>query len=523
MSYDNCGGDPWSIEWNLNGSMLASAGKDKCIHLFDPRQLDQAVVAKGHGGIKPMRIQWNLAGDKIVTVGANDFNERQYGVFDVRDMSKPLVMAKLDTNTQPMMMHFDPYTNAMFIMNRGSKLTQMFYLEEAGSKGVPELKNMDNFMAKSDPHLSMFFYPKRLTNCADKEINRAIRYTGKQAEFLSFKVMVKAWVPELFPDVPSGESASNFEKWAAGENAAPNMFTFDPDSVPDLNTAPSSFQKMVTITKPRAETTVVKKQVEEVKLVSSFAPSSNADKQKIASLENTVKTQDAKIKELEATVAALNAKLSAYESGAQVQAQVPVANGGTKLVYWDVRGLGEAIRLQLTYLGVQFEDKSYETTDDMSFRQAWLDDKFNLGMDFPNLPYFEDNGFKMSETLAIHQYIADKWMPQLLGETPEERADVDMMAYIVKEIRMKVNMPCYQLQGTPEDMEGLVNVAFEQLGRITPRLERQQYICGNKISYVDFFLYETLQFFDFITKGQIYTKYACLKTYCDTIKALPEL
>ena len=38
----------------------------------------------------------------------------------------------------------------------------------------------------------------------------------------------------------------------------------------------------------------------------------------------------------------------------------------------------------------------------MSFRQKWLDDKFTIGMDFPNLPYLEDNGFKMSETLAIH-------------------------------------------------------------------------------------------------------------------------
>jgi len=52
-------------------------------------------------------------------------------------------------------------------------------------------------------------------------------------------------------------------------------------------------------------------------------------------------------------------------------------------------------------------------------------------------------------------------MPQLLGETPEERADVDMMAYIVKEIRMKVNIPCYVLEGTDEDMEGLANVAYE--------------------------------------------------------------
>lgn len=141
----------------------------------------------------------------------------------------------------------------------------MFYYEDAGSKGVPELKLMDSYMAKSDPHLSMFFFPKRYTNCADKEINRAIRYTGKQAEYLSFKVMVKAWVPELFPDVASGESSTNFEEWAAGKNPAPNMYTFDPDSVPEMTQAATPFQKMVTIQKPRAETTIQKKPQEEVK------------------------------------------------------------------------------------------------------------------------------------------------------------------------------------------------------------------------------------------------------------------
>ena len=70
-----------------------------------------------------MRIQWTKNGDKLVSVGSNDFNERQYGVFDIRDMSKPLAMAKLDNQNMPMMMHFDPYVNSMYIVNRGSKLT----------------------------------------------------------------------------------------------------------------------------------------------------------------------------------------------------------------------------------------------------------------------------------------------------------------------------------------------------------------------------------------------------------------
>jgi len=51
--------------------------------------------------------------------------------------------------------------------------------------------------------------------------------------------------------------------------------------------------------------------------------------------------------------------------------------------------------------------------------KIWGDDKFSLGFDFPNLPYFVDtDGTQITETVAIHQYIAQKWMPELLGTTP---------------------------------------------------------------------------------------------------------
>lgn len=45
-----------------------------------------------------------------------------------------------------------------------------------------------------------------------------------------------------------------------------------------------------------------------------------------------------------------------------------------------------------------------------------MSEKFNLGLDFPNLPYFIDGDYKITETLAIHAYIAEKWNPELLGK-----------------------------------------------------------------------------------------------------------
>ena len=62
-----------------------------------------------------------------------------------------------------------------------------------------------------------------------------------------------------------------------------------------------------------------------------------------------------------------------------------------KLGYWGVRGGGQVSRLLLGYTGLEFEDVRYTE------REKWFeDDKKNLGLDFPNLPYLIDGDFKFS-------------------------------------------------------------------------------------------------------------------------------
>ena len=78
------------------------------------------------------------------------------------------------------------------------------------------------------------------------------------------------------------------------------------------------------------------------------------------------------------------------------------------LGYWDTRGLTEPIRYMLKYAGVQFIDKRYKfgevssnidmtnAKDMEKLRTYWAKDKPNLGLDFPNLPYYIDKDIKVS-------------------------------------------------------------------------------------------------------------------------------
>jgi glutathione S-transferase len=71
------------------------------------------------------------------------------------------------------------------------------------------------------------------------------------------------------------------------------------------------------------------------------------------------------------------------------------------LGYWNVRGLAQPIRYLLKYKGIQFNDKRYGSGADSSIpdlesvRKIWNQDKFNLGLDFPNLPFYIDGDVKV--------------------------------------------------------------------------------------------------------------------------------
>ena len=76
------------------------------------------------------------------------------------------------------------------------------------------------------------------------------------------------------------------------------------------------------------------------------------------------------------------------------------------LGYWDIQGLGQPLRMILAYLDIEHEDIVYDNT---TLRTTWVTDiKPNLGLDFPNVPYYKDGDLKITQSLAIIRYIGKK-------------------------------------------------------------------------------------------------------------------
>jgi glutathione S-transferase len=140
------------------------------------------------------------------------------------------------------------------------------------------------------------------------------------------------------------------------------------------------------------------------------------------------------------------------------------------------------------FQGIKFEDFHYTHTADQQSRKAWLNQKAVTGLDFPNLPYLIDGDFKISDHMAIHRYVAQKWCPDLLGKTLEQRARVDMYAGLLQELKRVATMGCY----TDGDRTKLSAQTLSQMEDVANSLTRRMFILGDELCFLDFYMFELL-------------------------------
>ncbi|XP_036045678.1 glutathione S-transferase Mu 2-like [Onychomys torridus] len=160
------------------------------------------------------------------------------------------------------------------------------------------------------------------------------------------------------------------------------------------------------------------------------------------------------------------------------------------LGYWNVRGLTQSIRMLLEYTDSSYEEKKYTMGDAPDYDQSqWLSDKFKLGLDFPNLPYLIDGSHKITQSNAILRYLARK--NNLCGETEEERIRADIVENQVMDNRMQLIRLCYNPDFEKLKPEFLKTIP-EKMKLYSEFLGKRPWCAGNKITYVDFLVYDIL-------------------------------
>lgn len=118
-----------------------------------------------------------------------------------------------------------------------------------------------------------------------------------------------------------------------------------------------------------------------------------------------------------------------------------------------------------------------------------------------------DNDFKLTEHMAIHQYIADKWDPELLGRDEPERTRVDMLAGVLSTLKQSLHLQCY----IEEDKQKVGEQAIKDVKDVAAHIEGKDFILGAHLCYLDFYLFEMIQLVEFLSDGHVFEVYKHLE------------
>lgn len=276
-----------SCAWNRDGSLIASACRDRKLRVLDPRAQTAAGEVVCHQGVKGLRVCWMTDKDKILTTGFTKTIEREFSIWDPRNLAEPLAHQILDTQSGVIMPFYDPDTSILFLAGKGDGNVRFYEIVDAAPffYFITEHKS-------TIPQRGMCQLPKRAVNVSQCEIVRLLKAENSRVEPISFIVPRKSdlYQDDLFPNCFAGIPSETAAEWRAGTSNPPNCsFSHAPGFVAPVR--PVDF-KPVQQEAPK----------EKPKTEKELRDENEAMRNRIAYLEAEIVKKDNVIRDLEAKV-----------------------------------------------------------------------------------------------------------------------------------------------------------------------------------------------------------------------------
>ncbi|XP_040205753.1 glutathione S-transferase A5 [Rana temporaria] len=156
------------------------------------------------------------------------------------------------------------------------------------------------------------------------------------------------------------------------------------------------------------------------------------------------------------------------------------------LYYFDGRGKMESIRWALAAVGVEFEEKLYDTKEEY--------EKLLKSGDllFQQVPMVKMDGLKLVQSKAILNYIAGKY--NIYGKDIKERLFIDMYTEGIVDLMDLIIKLFFMAEAEQQKQRDLVK--HKALNRYFPVYEKalanQEYLVGKKFSIADVQLLEVI-------------------------------
>ena len=239
-----------SISWKSDGTLLASSSKDKKLRVLDPRANTVVAVGDGHTGIKASLVQWLGNKDRFISTGFSKMRDREFALWDMRNLASPLARESLDTSTGILLPLYDEDANLIFFTGKGDASVRWFELLDDKGKyfswpGTPAVIDT--------PHKGVTLVPKRALDVMSGEVDCMLRSTQAGLVPLSFIVPRKSYtvfLDDVFPDTRSTVAGNSAAQWFAGEDGEVPLMSLDPDR---RGSAPVAVQQPVEAASSQAD------------------------------------------------------------------------------------------------------------------------------------------------------------------------------------------------------------------------------------------------------------------------------
>ncbi|KAI9203530.1 uncharacterized protein BJ171DRAFT_509889 [Polychytrium aggregatum] len=281
-----------SITWNYDGSLLATACKDKKIRVYDVRTNKVVQETNGHQGVKGSRVVWMGNSGKLTSTGFSRSSDRQVFVWDTANLAEPIKQENIDTASGMLMPYFDGDTNILFLAGKGDGNIR-YYEWADDEKGLYYLSEYKS----ADPQRGLGFLPKRALNVAECEVARAYKVHTTMVEPIPFKVPRKSdqFQADLFPETPGAEPSLTADEFFAGKTAPPKLISlehgFQPIAIKEFVTSAPAPAPEQGIRTPQNER--------------EYHEAYNHLRRENEELKNSLASKEARIRQLEAQLSGL--------------------------------------------------------------------------------------------------------------------------------------------------------------------------------------------------------------------------
>ncbi|XP_014228121.1 glutathione S-transferase-like [Trichogramma pretiosum] len=186
-----------------------------------------------------------------------------------------------------------------------------------------------------------------------------------------------------------------------------------------------------------------------------------------------------------------------------------------KLTYFNFKGLGEPIRMLLTYGGVDFKDHRIEMED-------WPALKSTMPME--QMPVLEIDGKVYHQSIAIARYLAKKFA--LYGRDDLEAMSIDGSVADIEDFRQDAAL---YFREKDEDLKAkyLKNVETKSVFFLNKFEERAKknggYFVGSKLTWADIHFTCMIELVSTVLKRDLLLNYPTLTKLYDNVRSHPKL